>query len=115
MCGWTAIGIRREDTTSGMQATGPGHPMRVLVGWDLATMDSSSMRATGMGITAGWTMITTGTGAMIGIVIGTATMTETETETTVTKDAGPPACPFVYGIALAVQLRDGVRCRNGCG
>ena len=70
--------------------------MRALIGWGLATMVSNSTRATGMGVTAGLTMITSGTRAMIGTAIDTTTMMETGTNKTVTRDAGPPACPSIY-------------------
>ena len=48
-------------------------------------MASSSMQATGMGITAGLTMITTGTRVMIGTASGTTIMVETRTSKTIAK------------------------------
>jgi hypothetical protein len=49
----------------GMQAIGLDRHTRALAGWGRITTGSSFMRVTGMGIKAGWTMITPGTAARL--------------------------------------------------
>jgi hypothetical protein len=71
MCGWTVIGIRWGDTTSGTKATGRDHLTEALTGWGLTTMANNIMLATGMEGTAESTMTTIGTRAMIGTAIDT--------------------------------------------
>jgi hypothetical protein len=65
-----------------MKVIGHGYRMRGLNGYHLITMESGSLRATGMAITAGLSITTAGIGSAKGIMTGAATGAMTTITTT---------------------------------
>ena len=75
LCGSKAIGIPSEGITAGTRVTGPGLPMRALIGSDRVMSAGGFMEAIGTGATAGLRTDTNGIAIVSGTVIDIATIT----------------------------------------